>query len=204
MKDLNKDKLIEGLQKLPEYKAPDFVWDKINHDLARDPKLSKAIKELPTHQAPDHIWTNIEKTINRKPKFIQLGGIKRIAAAIAVLVVVSIGVNFLINSSSTDPFDSLEVSISEETVDDAILSANEREDEQDIERLLSLCSNMEFICTRPRVSKLKNDLLELSQAKKLLKEALGEFGTEVYLIQQLKDIEIEQSNLIKELTKQLT
>ena len=63
---------------------------------------------------------------------------------------------------------------------------------------------MEFICTRPRVSKLKNDLLELSEAKKLLKKALGEFGTEVYLIKQLKNIEIEQGILIKELTKQLT
>ena len=73
-----------------------------------------------------------------------------------------------------------------------------------IDELLVMCNNMEFICTRPRITKLKNDLLELSEAKKLIREALGEYGTEVYLIKQLKNIEIEQSILIKELTKQLT
>ena len=204
MKDLNKDKLIEGLQKLPEYKVPDFVWDKINTELERDPVLAKAIKEMPVHKAPDHVWTSIEKSISKKPLIVQIGGLKRIAAAIAILIVLSLGINTMLDSSSTDPFDALAVSVSEEVINDAILVDQDNEDQMAIEELLLLCSNMEFICTRPRISKIKNDLLELSEAKKMLKQALGEFGTEVYLIQQLKDIEIEQSHLIKELTKQLT
>ena len=159
---------------------------------------------MPVHKAPDHVWISIKKSINKKPLIVQIGGFKRIAAAIAILIVLSFGINTLLDSSSTDPFDALTVSVSEEVIDDAILVDQDNEDQMAIEELLLLCSNMEFICTRPRISKLKNDLLELSEAKKMLKQALGEFGTEVYLIQQLKDIEIEQSHLIKELTKQLT
>ena len=204
MKELNKDKLIEGLQRLPEYQAPDFVWDKINSELKKDPALYKALRDLPEHKAPNHVWNSIERALEPKGRIFNLSNLRKIAAAAAILILVSIGFNTIEKSVTEDPFDLLAVTVSEEQVDNKVLNLSNNEDQDAIDDLLVLCSNMEFICTRPRVSKLKNDLLELSEAKKLLKKALGEFGTEVYLIKQLKNIEIEQGILIKELTKQLT
>ena len=98
----------------------------------------------------------------------------------------------------------MDVQIQEEKVDEQLLAQLQHDDNMEFEQVLKLCDNMEFICTRPRVSKLKADLLELNNAKQQLKQALGEYGTEVYLINQLKAIEFEQTRLIKQLTHFLT
>ena len=51
MKEINRDKLIEGLQKLPSHKAPDAIWNNIERSLKQDPALQEAIKTLPSYKA---------------------------------------------------------------------------------------------------------------------------------------------------------
>ena len=203
MKEVNKDKLIEGLQNLPSYKAPDSVWDGISNKLNQDPVLAESLSKLPTYTAPDSVWDAIEGELHRPVKRINLNFISRMAAALLFLIVALAAIQNVLKSSN-DPLAKLDVQIQEEKVDEQLLAQLQHDDNMEFEQVLKLCDNMEFICTRPRVSKLKADLLELNNAKQQLKQALGEYGTEVYLINQLKSIEFEQTRLIKQLTHFLT
>lgn len=203
MKEVNKDKLIEGLQNLPNYKAPDSVWDGISNKLNQDPVLAEALSKLPTYSAPDRVWNAIEGELHKPVKRINLNFISRMAAALLFLIVAIAAIQNLLKSSG-DPLAKLDVQIQEEKVNEKLLAQLQHDDNMEFEQVLKLCDNMEFICTRPRVSKLKADLLELNNAKQQLKQALGEYGTEVYLINQLKAIEFEQTKLIKQLTHFLT
>lgn len=203
MKEVNKDKLIEGLQNLPNYKAPDSVWEGISNKLNQDPVLAEALSKLPIYTAPDGVWDAIEGELHKPVKRINLNFISRMAAALLFLVVALAAIQNVLKSSN-DPLAKLDVQIREEKVDEKLLAQLQHDDNLEFEQVLKLCDNMEFICTRPRVSKLKADLLELNNAKQQLKQALGEYGTEVYLINQLKAIEFEQTRLIKQLTHFLT
>lgn len=203
MKEVNKDKLIEGLQNLPNYKAPDSVWDGISNKLNQDPVLAEALSKLPTFKAPDGVWDAIEGELHKPVKRINLNFVSRMAAALLFLIVALAAIQNVLKTSN-DPLAKLDVQIQEEKVDEQLLAQLQHDDDKDFEQVLKLCDNMEFICTRPRVSKLKADLLELNNAKQQLKQALGEYGTEVYLINQLKAIEFEQTRLIKQLTYFLT
>ena len=203
MKEVNKDKLIEGLQNLPNYKAPDSVWDGISNKLNQDPVLAEALSKLPTFKAPDGVWDAIEGELHKPVKRINLNFVSRMAAALLFLIVALAAIQNVLKTSN-DPLAKLDVQIQEEKVDERLLAQLQHDDDKEFEQVLKLCDNMEFICTRPRVSKLKADLLELNNAKQQLKQALGEYGTEVYLINQLKAIEFEQTRLIKQLTYFLT
>lgn len=199
MKEINRDKLIEGLQKLPSHKAPDAIWNNIERSLKQDPALNEAIKSLPSYKAPEAIWEGIQKEIT-PTKVLRFSFRQFAAAACLIGIVLFSGIKLIQNDSQMDGID---ISISEEIVDNDILDRQVDSNDADIQEILALCENMEFICSRPQVSKLKSDLLELSEAKSALVEALGDYGTEIYLIEQLSDIEMQQINIAKELLNYL-
>ena len=200
MKEMNRDKLIEGLQKLPSHKAPDAIWKNIERSLKQDPALQEAIKALPSYKAPEAVWNGIQQEIAKPAKVVRFSFRQFAAAACLIGIVLFSGIKLIKNDSQMDGMD---ISISEEIVDDQILDRQVDSNDADIEEILALCENMEFICSRPQVSKLKSDLLELSEAKSALVEALGEYGTEIYLIEQLSDIEMQQISIAKELLNYL-
>ena len=208
MEELNNTTLQEALKKLPQHSPPADLWDEISmqleQDLADQP-LHAAIQDLPIHNPPIQLWDSIEAELekvpeeNKKPRIRRLWQIAAAAAAIAALIYVS--PQFILQEQSIDY--AVATTVSEEIIDPRLLARDWQEDEPGFEFLEQLCSSKPFLCSNPDLQNLKSELGELTEAKNTLEIALGNYGTDVYLIQQLKEIELERTKILKEMLERM-
>lgn len=178
---------------LPQYTPPDFIWEHLDKELtAHESNVAK----LPTHEPPAKVWTNIEEglerevivPINRKRTYTILS----IAASVAVLVAFF----FLIETPATEGY---EISYSEETIDATITEQDWDDDNEAFELITQLCEEEIQVCKEPEFKALKTELDELEDARVEVKEAIGAYGDDPQLIAQLSEIEMERSDILKEM-----
>ena len=86
-----------------------------------------------------------------------------------------------------------------EQVDDLVLVKDWKEDESDFERYQELCNIKKYICEHPEFQILQREFVELSDAVKELEYAIGEYGTDPGLISQIKEIELERTDIFKKM-----
>jgi len=221
MKELNKHTLIEALASLPEYEPPSSIWKAIDQELVlqksvaeleqheppnsvwdniqNDLVLQKSIAELPEYAPPASVWDNIESELpaaqpQRTGRVVPLRRWVRYAAAAAVLIALTI---FGLNSISVENTPDSQLSYSVETVEDDVLKKDWNEDEDAFDYLLNICKERVLACDNPEFKSLKMELEELNDAKAMLEEAIGAYGTDAGLIAEMRDIEFARTDIVK-------
>lgn len=221
MKEINKHTLIEALASLPEYEPPSVIWDAIDQELVlqkgvgaleeyeppssvwdniqNDLVLQKSVAELPVYEPPTSVWENIAKELpSEKPqrtgRVVTMKKWVRYAAAAAILGALTI---FGLNLISTETTNEAQLTYSVETVEDDVLKKDWNEDEDAFEYLLNICKERVLACENPEFKSLKLELEELNDAKAMLEEAIGAYGTNADLIAEMKEIEFARTDIVK-------
>jgi len=221
LKEYNKHSLIEALASLPEYDPPTSVWEKMEREL----KLHNNIANLKEHNPPSEVWTNLQNELvlqnavaalssyeppsaiweeiqgelaTRKPKgrVVPLQRWIRYAAAAAVIGVVTL---FGLSQFTENTITNSQLSYSVETVSDDLLKKDWNEDEDAFDYLMAICKEKVLACKNPEFQILQTELQELNDAKTMLEEAIGSYGTNANLISEMKDIEFARTTIVKQM-----
>ena len=208
MKELNKHKLIEALNNLPQYEPKGQVWEAIERGLLKDQKeavLQKSISQLPDYEPPAMVWENIQSQLDQDQKPVaRVFNLRKWAAAAAIFIAVSSGLWLLYNANHAHTNGALvTISYSEEKVAAAFLNINWEEDEDAFAMVAEFCKKAHIACNQPDFKIMTEELDELNAAKEELKEAMDHFGNDPDLIAQLTVIEHERSDLLKKIIKRI-
>lgn len=207
MKETNKDNLRKSLDNLPEYEPQGNIWDNIESRLdavAGSKILSEGIADLPEYEPPSQVWNKINQTLEADSRG-KIGGLRvrrlqRLAAAAVALLL--FGAFYFVTANGLDNGESIEYA--EEIVEDVLLERDwEVDDEDAFAQILAMCELQSYACTKPVFQSLKSELDELTAARDMLREAIGEYGTDYELLGELKEIEMLRTDIIKQLAAQV-
>ncbi len=202
MKEFNKKTLIEALSSLKEHDPPGSVWQDIDMEMEEGKSAfvpDKILMELPEYEPPTRIWQTIVGYLEQgnKTKIIGIGWEKPLAVAASAALLVA--AYFLFNNSQNtvvSPADYV-IGYSVEELDDKLFAKDWKEDDDAFELYQELCYSKNYICQHPEFQVLQREFEELSQAVNELEIAIGSYGTNAELIVQIKDIELERTDIFK-------
>ncbi len=177
------DILRQKLRELPVYEPSGELWQKMDSELS----LGEALDKLPGYVPSENNWWSIERKL--KPEtgagsWLKPGGI---AAAAVILVL------FASNLWHKHTL----------TREEVIIMPLEMpaEESEDFERILALCSKKKEICERQDFKEIKNEYEHLQSAGEELRNALGPYSTDSYLMDELQKIERQKLQLLRELNQ---
>ena len=197
MKEQHRRTLRDGLDRLPRYDPPAGDWDALQRRLDAEAPLQRALRQLPEYDPPDRVWTGIEAGLQAPARRIQLRHWLSVAAAVALLVV---AYQWWAASPQGTTKQLADLQYATETVDDRLLAqVPTDEDEAYFARLLKLCDEQPIGCQRPDVQSLQRELAELTEARAELQAAIGAYGTDPDLLQQIKTIELDRTRIAQAL-----
>ena len=200
MEEINKKTLIEALSSLREHEPPDDIWDNVNMELklGLDEFFPKeALYDLPEYDPPTQVWSGIVRELWHQghPKIVKLNWRKPLAIAASLALLLT--AYFLIKE--VDPPLEISLKYSSEKVDDALLKKDWKDDEEAFEIYHELCTTKKYICEHPEFQMLQQEFDELSEAMNEIELAIGDFGTNTDLIVQIKEIELERTDIFKKM-----
>ncbi|HFA47571.1 MAG TPA: hypothetical protein ENJ95_00980 [Bacteroidetes bacterium] len=203
MEEFNKKTLIEALSSLKEHEPPEFIWDRIDLQLeeAGEELVSKKmLQNLPVHEPPAEVWQNIVKKLNRGrgAKIVLIGWRKALAVAASLAILLAAYFTFK-TDLPTAPEEAFTVTYSTEEMDDNLFAKDWKEDEAAFEEFEELCDVKKYVCEQPEFQSLKDELNELTAAIGDLETAIGQYGTNADLILQIKNIELERTDILKKM-----
>lgn len=202
--DNDQNNLRDALNQLPDYDPPERLWSAISEDLAAK-ELTEAVADLPEYTPPPAVWERIETVLAAEAEtksVVRLLNLQRWAAAAVVLLLC--GAFWLVNRGFDSLAGSNALEYAEETVDDALLErSDEMNDDAAYAEILAMCELQGYACTQTVFQSLKNELDELTQARDMLLEAIGDYGTDAELLRELKEIELLRTDLLKQLAAQV-
>ena len=188
-------KETSSLNKMPalsKIEPPEFIWTNIDNHLNRQEKLAA----LTQYEPPHEVWENIEQGLNdRKHKGVSRRSFQWIkwASAVAALFVLGFFISKAIDNNNSD------FTYSEEWVEIRNVQQWTAEDTS-VELALNLiCLAKPLECKTPEFKELKKELSFLNQSKQEILRQLNKYDTNTELEIKLTEIELERSNLIKEL-----
>lgn len=200
-------KLHQAIKLLPNYSPSDDVWLDIMNYLDKEErenaKLIDAVAKLPQYEASGLLWDAIEAELpKQEAKVVSIFSIARMAMAAALIgFIATVGLWWSVANNNKD---SITYSYSTEQAVDSALNVNfEAEDEQAFAQVNQICEQQSFICEQPAIKKLRSELDDLNDARNQIKEALGSFGTDESLQQQLLAIEQERTDVLKKIMDQI-
>ena len=201
MKEKNKNILDQLLKQLSAYQPPAGVWEQLENTLSKP--AGNGLDTLPQYMPPDEVWARIESGLNptagQKPKGSIVKTILPWAAGIAAAIT---GIVWFFNngtSLSSSKEGAVTISYSREVVDATLLQRDWEQDEEAFELVNRLCASSAFTCTNPDMLSKQAELDELTEAKQLIEEALGKYGTDADMIGQLAEIERQRTALLKQI-----
>ncbi|WP_020571450.1 hypothetical protein [Neolewinella persica] len=194
MKEKNADKLRDALSRLPAYDAPGSAWDAIDKGLS--PTLAD---QLPTYQPAAGVWNAISRKMEQaevatlqqtmaKQRQLPWRKLAGIAAAIALLLTVGIGLN------SIDRPAKVTIAYHQE-----IAPAMTIPDWDDNEASFTNALAEIEARNEPKLNALGQELIELNEAKEEIKATLVAYGDDASVIRQLAEIERDRSDIYRQI-----
>ncbi len=208
MKEKNKDTLSSALRQMPLYEPKDSLWDQIARELnweeRRIDTLQRALKNLPQHEPPKRVWRSIEKALKtpaqgRQRTFLLWSKV----AAIGLLVLTAAFWVFRQNSNGLVESSQFTYNYSTEQVSNQLIQANWNEDEESFAEIEQLLKKLEPESLSEEIVQLKQELQELNLAKAELQQLAGNYNSNPRLITQLKKIELERTQIAKQLLRKI-
>jgi hypothetical protein len=203
MEEINKRTLIEALSSLPEHDPPGNLWEAIESELEEKAESTfsrQELRELPEYAPPPEVWEKIESKVGENARIVPLRvrRVLAVAASLALLFAAYWTMNQAPISGSAETGD-FTLSYTTETVDEMLFEHDWNEDESAFEEFKQLCEAKKYICEHPEFQVLKSDLEELTEAKEAVQEAIGSYGTDPELVLQIKEIELERTDVLKKM-----
>jgi hypothetical protein len=200
MEELNDDMLKDALLQMPQYRAPDFIWDNIEDQLEQEGNLHQAIASLPKYTAPDRVWNNIEQRLQQK------GILRRLptwgwsaAAGVAIVITAALGIYQWNQTRGSVSY--------AYAVEKNVPNPSPRDwdaDETDVQEVQNLYAHFcKYQSQNDMNCGLDQELKELNEAKAELKKAMAQYGEDPELIRQLGDLEIDRARVVKAMVEKI-
>lgn len=204
MQEQDPSKLKNALRQLPSYLPPEELWQAIRADLRQqeaDGPLQQALSTLPFYEPPAKVWQGIEQQLQeRQPTPLLRRVWFRLATAAAILS----GCLWFVQGLQPASVDyEFVLSTSQEQVDARLLARDWQQDQAGFQTVAQICEQKPFLCSNSDIQSIQTELEELTAAKESLEKALGNYGTDAFLIQELKEIELERTELLKKMVERL-
>ncbi len=196
---------------LPQHEPQAQVWGNIENQL---PLI--ALKE---YEPPIDIWQSIENQLDSAAKELQsepkneakirrLGGFKfsktiqSMAAAVAILIVASVGFLIFKNSPVLNT-NMAQINITQETVDARLTPTLNADDDNAVAAIEEMCAADLPKCETPDFVHLKEELDELTDAEMTLKNAISAYNSDADLVVQLTEIENQRAAVLRKLIEMI-
>lgn len=197
MNELNKNTLQNALAKLPAYSPDDRLWESLSNKLDNELRLTEALQELPNYRAPENTWKQIRRRLDRN----QFTRFYLSRAAAIAMILVAAGAMFL-RSRQQQPLVTVTYAMENMHIPE-LTDPYYQADEALIADLMEDIKNTSFLDTDPAMVELRTEYDELREANELLRSLIAQYGADPSLEQQLKDIEFQRSDLVKNISHQL-
>ena len=205
MEEINKKTLIEALSALKEYDPPPSVWQNINLEMDTEHRQvvpPDLLQELPEHNPPELVWRRISSRLDASAVPIRrIRWKKNLAVAASVIFLAAAYFTFQKKNISPPTVTTGEFTFhySTELMDYNMSLRDWQEDEAAFEIYKELCRSKKYICVHPEFIQLQNEFNELTEAVRQLETAIGKYSTNPDLIIQIKEIELERTDLFKKM-----
>lgn len=202
MTEYNHDTLRDALRALPQHTAPALLWSQVAAVLdedGRDAGWRAQMDVLPQYEPPAMVWDQIATTLDRPAEatVVRLSPLRRAlpyAAALAALV--AAGLWWTANADPDGPLRQYTILGTETAPDPALLQNDWDEDEDLIMGVLAAWKALPDTAW-PSDEALDEELEELNAAKAELLALAQKYGQDPSIIQELKDIELQRTALVK-------
>lgn len=200
MEELNDNKLKDALRQMPQYRAPDFIWDNIEDHLEREGNLHFAIANLPRYVAPDRVWNSIEQGLDQKGivRYLPTWGWSA-AAGVAIVITAALGIYQWNQTRGSVSY--------AYAVEKNVPNPSPRDwdaDEVDVQEVQNLYAHFcKYQSQNDLNCGLDRELKELNDAKAELKKAMAQYGEDPELIRQLGDLEIDRARVVKAMVEKI-
>ncbi|MEM6395613.1 MAG: hypothetical protein AAF741_04645 [Bacteroidota bacterium] len=189
MKELNKDRLCEALNRLPTYQPDQRVWPGIVRGL----QAKKQSLDLPEYSPPTQVWNNINQQLD------QTGGQQAkvrtlntwLSRAAAVLLLFSVGY-------WTANYESGPTVAVQESVETATIRPNFVTYQEDEKSFAETLRELEEL-NEPTMNQLRYELQELTYAKQDVESMLVSYGQDAQVMRKLADIERQRSAVYRQI-----
>lgn len=200
MEEQNYDKLKDALRQMSQYRAPEFVWDRIEDQLEQEGHLHQAIAALTSYTAPDRVWTHIETVLDRETKIRRLPTWGWSAAAgVAIVVTAALGIYQWNQTRGTVSY--------AYTVEKTVPHNSPRDwdsAEADVQEVQNRYAHFcKYQSQNDADCGLDNELKELNEAKAELVEIIAQYGEDPSLIRQLGELEVDRSRVVKAMVEKI-
>ena len=201
MKEVNRTNLQRAIQALPAYQPPEEIWDLISSELNRESgerPLREAVGHLRTYEPPEFVWEGIEKGLSEPlPSHTKIRRLyPRIAAAVAAVLLILAAVQFWPEQTAA-PL--VVYSVEETSAPAAVFVADWDADEDLISEVIDRFESSPKAIHSAGYDSLKEELEELNEAKEELETIMQKYGQDAGTVEQLKEIELERTDVIKEM-----
>lgn len=192
--------LHQAIAELPVYVAPNGVWNRLEQHLEQEGFLHQAIAALPVYTAPDQLWNSIESELNKGTKIRRLSSWGWSVAA-GIAIVVTAALGLY-------QWEQTRSHISYTYSEEKIAPLNSPQDwdaaEADVQEVQALFANFcKYQSQQEEDCALERELQELNEAKAELKDVMARFGEDPDLIRELSDLEQDRSRIVKAMVEKI-
>src|SRR5690349_12488277 len=188
MKELRAQTLRDAIGQLPKYEPPAGIWENLEATLDADLELTDSSRRLASQVPPAVISQNLADRLPVKKPVASRIKIWQQYAAAAVLAGLLFGAWWLITTSAGT--ESGQISFSQERLDPQVVATIQEHDDPAFTWVDELCASRAPVCEEPEFKSLKSELDELTHAKQQLHAALGKYGDDPALTNQIVQIEV--------------
>ena len=206
MKEINQQNLHQAIERLPGYEPPELVWNNIEQQLdqiACEQPLQQAIRQLRTYEPPEFIWERIDANLNEKTKVpapVVRRLLPRLTAAAAVILLLIAAINFWPAQQASPQ---IVYSVVEKNTAVATFAVDWNEDEALINEVITLFEQSPKALNASNYQTLQEELTELNEAKEELEMIIQKYGQDAGTVEQLKEIELERTGVVKEMASMI-
>lgn len=198
----------DSLPPLPEFDPRPDLWARIEADLSADEQLSRVVQDLPAFAPKADLWVAIEQEIMQEgPTKIrplwQRPQTRQLWARLAVAALLVLVGTWLFLRPETTEKERIEYAIEQsgtsQQADTNAFPDQSNADRRAEEFINRQCAEDKFVCQRPEVHELRNQLTELTEEQQRIEQQQQVFGDDPALIRAQVKVENQRAEITKEL-----
>lgn len=194
MKEKQNDMLKQAIKSLPQYAPPENLWEQIDTGLDQEQLIKEAIPRLAQYQPPIEVWENITLALSTKVISWRRRSYA-IAAAVAALVMMISGIQYLKNQSAPAYTYAQETTRQFRQIDDW------NHDEQEFEKILASFESQPLVAKNETYQSYRKEYEELMKARAEVINVMQQYGRDHQTIQQIKDIELARNEVVQQMMR---
>lgn len=202
MMEKNKDILQKAIRNLPIYDPPADIWNTVDRELDAHEQLQSAVEKLPIYNPPPQVWNAIASDLQetakedgQSAKVRTMPTYRWLAIAATIALLLTAGWFYMNNSEQA----SIEIVTSEEIHNPELLEADWEEDEKAIQEVAQLFVQSDIAKTEDNYQDLLQEFEELETAREEVQNIMKQYGKDPGLVRQIAEIEIDRTEIVKQM-----